>query len=260
MKKVILTIVFTLAILVGLMAAFSTAASADNDQGNSNWGNNWGNTGAVFTMTNAAPNAVIMFSRDSHGELNEVGSFPTLGNGGTRSGPPDTLMSQGSVMLSQDGKWLLAVNAGSSTVSVFQVKSNGLTLTDQEGSGGTFPVSLTISGNEVFVLNAASPNISGFKLSNTGKLTAISGSTTTLPSPSTYKYTQVGFDNSGKWLAVSDLGDNSILTSRVIFLASLEHGRVHRQVGRPHSRLYLMQGTICSQFKPATVPFLHIVF
>lgn len=220
MKKVILTIVFTLAILVGLMAAFSTAASADNDNGD--WDSHSGNTGAVFTMTNppSARNYVIMFNRDAHGALTLVGSFATGGNGGlNRSGlPADPLMSQGSLMLTQDGKWLLAVNAGSGSVSVFQVKNNGLTLTDTEPSGGSFPVSLTISGNEVFVLNAASPNISGFNLSNNGKITAIGSSTIALPttgSSASYFYTQVGFDNSGKWLAVSDLGDNMILTYAV---------------------------------------------
>jgi 6-phosphogluconolactonase (cycloisomerase 2 family) len=213
MKKVILTIVFTLAILVGLMAAFSSAVSADNGP---DWISGFGN-GAVFTMTNVVTgNAVIMFSRDSHGVLTYVGSFLTGGDGGLRSGPPDPLMSSGSLMLTQDGKWLLAVNAGSSTVSVFQVKNNSLTLTDQESSGGSFPVSLTISGNEVFVLNGGTPNpnISGFNLSNNGKITAINNSTITLPSTSAI-YTQVGFDNSGKWLAVSDLSDNSILTYAV---------------------------------------------
>ena len=228
MKKAILTLVFTLAILVGLMAAFSSAVSADNGP---DWASGFGG-GAVFTMTNAvtatkvgsttvytpAPNAVIMFSRDAHGALTLVGSFATGGDGGLRSGPPDPLKSQGSLMLTQNGKWLLAVNAGSNSVSVFQVKNNGLTLTDTESSGGSFPVSLTISGNEVFVLNGGTPNISGFNLSNSGKITAISGSTIALPSTGTsasYLYTQIGFDNSGKWLAVSDLGDNMILTYAV---------------------------------------------
>ena len=214
MKKVFLSIVFTLAILVGLMAAFSTGVSADPGHGFDGYP---GNGGAVFTMTNpnGTANAVIMFSRDNHGALTMVGTFPTGGNGGLRSGPPDPLKSQGSLMLTQDGKWLLAVNAGSNNISVFQVKNNGLSLVGTTASGGTFPVSLTISKNEVFVLNGGTPNISGFNLSNNGVLTPIAGSTAVLPSGGSYLYTQVGFDNSGKWLVVSDLGDSAILAAPV---------------------------------------------
>ena len=125
------------------------------------------------------------------------------------------MKSQGSLMLTQDGKWLLAVNAGSNSISVFQVQNNGLNLVGTTASGGVFPVSLTISGNKVFVLNGNTPNISGFNLSNKGILTPIAGSTTTLPSGGSYFYTQVGFDNSGKWLVVSDLGDSVILAAPV---------------------------------------------
>jgi 6-phosphogluconolactonase (cycloisomerase 2 family) len=216
MKKIFLSVVFTLAILIGLMAAFSSGVSADQGHGFDGYSGP-GDGGAVFTMTNpnGAANAVIMFSRDNRGALNMVGSFATGGNGGLRSGPPDPLKSQGSLMLTQDGKWLLAVNAGSNSISVFQVQNNGLNLIGTTASGGTFPVSLTISGNEVFVLNASTPNITGFNLSNKGKLTSIAGSTDVLPSGGSYLYTQVGFDNYGKWLVVSDLGDSAILAAPV---------------------------------------------
>jgi 6-phosphogluconolactonase (cycloisomerase 2 family) len=216
MKKIFLSVVFTLAILIGLMAAFSSGVSADQGHGFDGYSGP-GDGGAVFTMTNpnGAANAVIMFSRDNRGALNMVGSFATGGNGGLRSGPPDPLKSQGSLMLTQDGKWLLAVNAGSNSISVFQVQNNGLNLIGTTASGGTFPVSLTISSNEVFVLNASTPNITGFNLSNKGKLTSIAGSTDVLPSGGSYLYTQVGFDNYGKWLVVSDLGDSAILAAPV---------------------------------------------
>ena len=214
MKKVFFSIVFTLAILVGLMVAFSTGVSADQGRGFDGYSGP-GNRGAVFTMTNpnGAANSVIMFSKDNHGALTMVGSFATGGNGGLRSGPPDPLKSQGSLVLTQDGKWLLAVNAGSNSISVFQVQNNGLNLVGTTASGGVFPVSLTISGNKVFVLNGNTPNISGFNLSNQGILTPIAGSTAVLPSGGFY--TQVGFDNSGKWLVVSDLGDSVILAAPV---------------------------------------------
>jgi 6-phosphogluconolactonase (cycloisomerase 2 family) len=224
MKKVILSVIFTIAILVGLVAAFSTAASADQGP---DWLPGFGN-GAVFTMTNAvtetpekvgppvytpAPNAVIMFSRDANGMLTSDGSFATGGDGGLRSGPPDPLVSQGSLVLTQDGKWLLAVNAGSNSISVFQVEKNKLSLVGATPSGGNFPVSITIFGNEVFVLNAGTmSNITGFTLSNTGTLTPIAGSTRLVIGASVMSvFSQVGFDNTGKWLIVTDKSDSLIL-------------------------------------------------
>jgi 6-phosphogluconolactonase len=215
-KKVILSILLTLVLLASLGIGLSTTASAANPATPA---------GAVFTMTNAitvtsgptytpAPNAVIMFDRAANGMLTQVAGSPFLtgGYGGGRSGPPDPLKSQGSLVLTHDGKWLLAVNAGSNSISVFQVGSNTITLVDNPpvSSDGNFPVSLTISGNEVFVLNALSPNISRFTLGPTGHLTEFGSPKTWTPGGS-YLYTQVGFDNTGKWLAVSDLGDNEIL-------------------------------------------------
>jgi hypothetical protein len=143
MKKVLFSVIFTLAILVGLLTVFSTSVSAAP-----------GPAGAVYTMTNAASgNAVVMYNRWSNGTLTMVGSFPTGGKGFDSAGPPDPLGSQNSLMLTQDGKWLLAVNAGSNTITVFRVKPDGLEPVDWVSSCGILPVSLTISGNEVFVLN-----------------------------------------------------------------------------------------------------------
>ena len=133
MKKVVFSIIFTVALLVGLTAAFSTGVFADAGPG-ADWHSGPGG-GAVFTMTNptGALNAVIMFDRDAHGVLTQVAGspFPTGGNGGlSLSGPPDPLMSQGSLMLTKDGKWLLALNAGSNSISVFKVGNDKLTLVD----------------------------------------------------------------------------------------------------------------------------------
>jgi hypothetical protein len=211
MKEVILSVIFTIAILVGLVAIFSTAASADQGP---DWLPGFGN-GAVFTMTNpnGSANFVVMFDRDANGMLTSMGSFATGGNGGTRSSPPDPLVSQGSLVLTQDGKWLLAVNAGSNSISVFQVEKNKLSLVGATPSGGNFPVSITIFGNEVFVLNAGTmSNITGFTLSNTGTLTPIAGSTRSVIGASVMSvFSQVGFDNTGKWLIVTDKSDSLIL-------------------------------------------------
>lgn len=162
--------------------------------------------GAVYAMTNAADgNEIVAFDRNEKGILTAVGSVSTggLGSGGAL----DPLGSQHSLILSQS--WLLAVNAGSDEISVFRVRPDGLLLTDKIGSGGNFPVSLTIFHNLVYVLNGgASPNITGFTLDHRGKLTVIPGSTRLLGSGA---FAQVGFDPQGKMLVVTDRVEHEIL-------------------------------------------------
>src|SRR5881409_76188 len=102
-----------------------------------------GRTGprAVYTLTNqVAGNAVAVFARAGDGTLTAAGSFST-GGAGTGAG----LGSQGAVTLSNDGRLLFAVNAGSNDVSVFQVDPQGLSLVSRTPSGGTLPISVTVS-------------------------------------------------------------------------------------------------------------------
>ncbi len=167
--------------------------------------------GAVYTMTNDPnDNEVIIFNRDSKGILTKADSIPTGGKGS--GGGLDPLGSQGSLMLSQDKRWLLAVNAGSNEISAIRVLPDGLDLVDKVDSGGVFPVSLTIFHNLVYVLNAgASPNITGFNLSHTGQLTALANSGRSL----TGAFAQVGFDPKGETLVVTDKTDNEILVFSV---------------------------------------------
>jgi 6-phosphogluconolactonase (cycloisomerase 2 family) len=166
--------------------------------------------GAVYAMTNAADgNEIVVFDRDAKGILTGVGSISTGGLGS--GGGLDPLGSQHSLILSQS--WLLAVNAGSDEISAFRVLPDGLLLTDKVGSGGDFPVSLTIFHNLVYVLNGgASPNITGFSLDHRGKLTSIPGSTRSLGSGA---FAQVGFDPQGNMLVVTDRGEHEILVYSV---------------------------------------------
>src|SRR6266404_4794963 len=72
---------------------------------------------AVYTLTNqVAGNAVAVFNRSADGTLTAAG---TIATGGTGTGAG--LGSQGAVALSDDGRRLFAVNAGSNDVSVFDV-------------------------------------------------------------------------------------------------------------------------------------------
>jgi 6-phosphogluconolactonase (cycloisomerase 2 family) len=163
---------------------------------------------AVYTMTNAADgNAVVRFERSASGLLAPAGVFPTggLGNGGG-------LGSQGALVLSGDGRWLLAVNAGSDEVSVFRVLPHGLQLTDTAASGGDMPISVTVSGSLVYVLNAGGDgNISGFRLHPNGRLRLLANSTRAL-SGAGVGPAQVQFTPDGAMLVVTEKNTNLIDT------------------------------------------------
>lgn len=167
-----------------------------------------GSAGAAYTMTNAPDdNQIVVFSRDAQGLLTKTDVVSTGGKGS--GGDVDPLASQGSLVLSQHGQWLLAVNAESNDISVFRVRPGGIKLRDRTGSGGTLPVSVTISGDRVYVLNNGVPaNITGFKLDHRGHLHALTHSTRLLGAGS---YGQVAFDPRGKSLTVVDKANDRIL-------------------------------------------------
>jgi hypothetical protein len=156
--------------------------------------------GAVYALTNqASGNAVAIYARAADGTLTAMGSVPSGGNGAGAG-----LGSQGAITLSDDGRWLFAVNAGSNDISAFQVSPNGLTLASRVASGGVRPISLTVHGNVLYVLNAgADGNINGFTIGADGSLAAISGSTRSL-SGSGVGPAEVAFSPDGRWLVVTE--------------------------------------------------------
>ena len=75
----------------------------------------------------------------------------------------DHTASQGALAFDAAHGLLLAVNAGSNTVSVFSVHGDRLRLEQVVASGGSFPVSVAVHGNLVEVLNArAGGSVQGF--------------------------------------------------------------------------------------------------
>ena len=165
--------------------------------------------GAVYAMTNAAGgNAILIFDRAAGGALTSAGNISTGGNG-TGSG----LGSQGALTLTSDQRWLLAVNAGSNNVTVFSVTPAGLEFRSKTPSGGTTPISVTIHDRLVYVLNAGTPNISGFRLSSDGTLTANPGSTQLINAAT--GPAEVSFDSEGDVLIVTDKPTNEIFTFQV---------------------------------------------
>jgi 6-phosphogluconolactonase len=167
-----------------------------------------GAAGYVYTETNGSGgNAILAFAANDHGNLTPMGSFSThgLGSGGG-------LATQGEVILAGDGRWLLAVNAGSNDISVFRVGDDGtLNFTDRVGARGTDPVSVTAHGDLVYVLDAGgSGNIAGFRLDD-GKLHYLAGSTRSLSGTSTNP-AEVAFSGNGRFLVVTERATNMLDT------------------------------------------------
>jgi hypothetical protein len=113
-----------------------------------------GNT--VFVQTDGlAANQIVAYDRHGDGTLTQAGTYNTGGRGGQLTGSVvDHTASQGSLTYDGADNILLAVNAGSNTVSVFSVFGDRLLLRQVIGSGGEFPVSVTARRGQVFVLNA----------------------------------------------------------------------------------------------------------
>jgi 6-phosphogluconolactonase len=193
-----LALVYGVAVLsVSLWIGASSVAYADDEH-----------AGAVYALTNSTTgNAVAVFARSADGTITPAGLYPT-GGAGIGSG----LGSQGAVGLSEDGRWLFAVNAGSNEVTSFAVKPTGLAWATKAPSGGTRPISLTVYKNLLYVLNAGGVNnISGFIVGNDGSLSPLPGSTRPLSGPSVGP-AQVQFSPDGGILAVTEKGTNLIDT------------------------------------------------
>jgi len=205
---------------VGLATLVSTANAKENNRRENN-------AGILYTMDNAsAGNHVLVITRTG-GALSVTASYAT---GGLGLGTAPGLGSQGSVILSPDSQWLFVCNAGSGEISVFETLPGGeLQLTDKVGSGGGQPVSLTLQGSLLYVLNVAangsSDNVTAFHF-GCGNLTLLPGSTRSLSAASTTP-TQVTFSRGGDALIVTEkvtglidtwlLGHDGMATNHQVF-------------------------------------------
>jgi 6-phosphogluconolactonase (cycloisomerase 2 family) len=187
------------AALVGAQASF-----ADDGAG--------GGKGAVFVQTNEPTgNRIVVFDRGHDGQLTRAGTYATGGNGGAAAPgtESDQLASQGSLVYDAPDKVLLAVNAGSDTVSAFRVHGDRLALVGVVPSGGQFPSSIGVHDGLVYVLNAGGTGIvQGFTVDRHG-LTPLAGSARSLGLANTDPPNfltapgQVGFTPDGSQLIVT---------------------------------------------------------
>jgi len=132
----------------------------------------------VFAQTNnTAGNQVVVYDRAADGTLSPAGIYSTGGLGGQTGGSvADHLSSQASLNYDPQHGLVFAVNAGSNTVSVLTVGGDRLRLRQVIGSGGTFPVSVAVHGNLVYILDAENGGaVQGYWLAF-GRLFPIPGS------------------------------------------------------------------------------------
>src|SRR5258708_13056975 len=180
-----------------------------------------GHAGVVYRMSNAsAGNRVLAFDRAPDGSLSAAGSFAT-GGLGTGAG----LGSEGALVVTE--RWIIAVNAGSNDVSVL-ARDDGHVVS-RVSSGGTMPVSVTAAQDLVYVVNAGSSNIQGYRLGENGQLSPIANSNRPL-SGAGVGPAQISFSPEGETLVVTEKATSLIDTYTIG-----AHGAAQGPVTHPSS-------------------------
>jgi hypothetical protein len=153
--------------------------------------------GVVYVESNTPTNRILAFQRDDKGHLAPLAGspFPT-GGAGVHAIDPAVLGpfdSDQNLITNPDRTRLFAVNSGSDTITIFDIRPDG-SLVAVEGSpftsGGVDPVSLGLAGDILIVANkdydlgrrgfnpvARKPNYTTFRVDSQGRLTSIPCST-----------------------------------------------------------------------------------
>jgi 6-phosphogluconolactonase (cycloisomerase 2 family) len=230
------------AFALGLAAAAAVAVPASASASTSNYAS--AVVGHVYVNDNTTgTNTIGAFDRHADGTLTaEAGSPFAAGGAGTGAG----LASQGALQITQDGRFLIAVDAGSNQVSVLQIRRDGSLALVPGGvvsSGGVLPVSIAVNGSLVYVANAgpSGSNFTGFRLGFFGQLQPIPGSTVALPA--TAQPGDVLFNGDGSKLAGTLVGTSQIASYTVGF-----GGRLTAAPGSPFPAQGL--GPFGSEFRP----------
>ena len=160
----------------------------------------------VYVLGNEAGNNVIhSFNWTENGDLSASKTFST---GGAGTGTP--LHTHGSLVTTPNSKYLLAVNAGSSSISVFSISGDDLLLTDNQAVSGSNPVSITCGNNLVYVLHSGgNGGLTGFGLDANGKLSVINGAQASFGNAG-LNPVQVSFTADYKGLIVTNRDSSSI--------------------------------------------------
>lgn len=216
-RSAVASVLLATCLAVGLA---TTADASHRDRGNAHRDRG----GVVYAMTNASEgNAILAYLRDGRGRLHPVGrAVSTGGAGGSVTAGVDPLGSQGSLVYDAGHDLLFAVNAGDDTVAVLAPRRSGLRLRlrDVAPSGGHIPVSLAVSGDRLYVLNAGGTgSLATFEIDHHGRLTALDALDLGLPARATtppfdqvMAPGQVGVDALARTLILTHAGGQELLT------------------------------------------------
>jgi 6-phosphogluconolactonase (cycloisomerase 2 family) len=162
-------------------------------------------------------NAVLAYRRKPDGTLAPLPGSPFLTHGAGLANPKQVLGPDDTddpLVISDDGRFLFAVNGGSNTIAVFNINPDG-TLVTVPGSpfpsGGQTPCSVAINGRFAYVANKAfdplhvitqQPNYTTFEVDDAGRLLPVLNGTIEVPSGSSPS--QVLLSNDRRFLFATD--------------------------------------------------------
>jgi len=192
----------------------------------------------------AAANTIDGFARHADGSVTPLPGSPFAAGG---AGLGTGLASQGAIQATPDGRYLLAVDAGSNQISVLRITAGGVPVPAGQpvSSGGIKPVSVAVSPSGlVYAANsgAGGSGYSGFRLHSDGSLTPIPGSTVTVPDSSGLG--DVFFNAPGDHLIGTRTG-----TSEIDSFVVLPGGHLLAAKGSPFTGQGL--GQLGAEFSPA---------
>jgi hypothetical protein len=160
---------------------------------------------------NTGTNTIAAYDRHADGSLAATPGSPFAAGG---SGLGTGLGSQGAIQVTDGGRYVLAVDAGSNQISVLRVNQDG-SLVSVAGSpfssGGVEPNSIAVNHDLVYVSNSGNGgpgDYTGFHLTATGQLVPIPGST--VPLPASAAPGDVLFNSDGSKLVGTRVGSSQI--------------------------------------------------
>jgi 6-phosphogluconolactonase (cycloisomerase 2 family) len=185
--------------------------------------------GTIYVQSNRSQpgrNTVMAFRYREGRILKSRGEYKTGGSGSHDLSNSGALDIEGSIATTPDDRYLFAVNAGSDTVAVFKVASNGglrAVAGSPFASQGKAPASVAFSGGHLFVANKAHdgvrdlrselPSYASFAVSGAGRLTPVGTPQTAPPraSPTQAFVTPDG----GLLLGSDEQGGDAFTTGRL---------------------------------------------
>jgi 6-phosphogluconolactonase (cycloisomerase 2 family) len=172
--------------------------------------------GRVYVDDNTTgSNTISGYDRLADGTLSPLPGSPFFAGG---AGTGTSIASQGAIQTTGDGRYVLAVDAGSNQISVLRIRPDGTLQLVRDGvveSQGSGPVSIAEHDGLVYVANAGAgdSNYTGFVLTRGGHLLHLPGSTFALPNAA--QPGDVLFNATGTNLVGTRVGTSRIDSFRV---------------------------------------------